>query len=294
MRRARRATTSRYSSDLAERLGAKASSTESRDVTGLAAPPVRVFAGRGGALRDRAAGVRGILGAGNVRSAAPARAAGQPRSLPRRSGRISARHALGQDRDLLRAHRLVRLRRLPGPPGMAGARGMAGLARGGAGYPAAPHLEPAAHQAAQPVRPRRGQPRQQDPGTRADRDAPRGCGRARASGRRRSARLQRARRVPRGAAHRTTDAARRRGDGDRRVVRPARARRASARSTSTAIPTCSRLDKGSSKLGQGCVAQSTLVEVERWNEPLPPVTAHRPPPFVQRGEIRATQEGDDR
>jgi len=53
-------------------------------------------------------------------------------------------------------------------------------------------------------------------------------------------------------------------------------------------------DRGSSRLGQGCAAQSTLVEAERWSEPLPPVTAHRPPPFVQRGEIRATQEGDDR
>ena len=53
-------------------------------------------------------------------------------------------------------------------------------------------------------------------------------------------------------------------------------------------------DRGSSRLGQGCAAQSTLVEAERWNEPLPPVTAHRPPPFVQRGEIRATQKGDDR
>ena len=53
-------------------------------------------------------------------------------------------------------------------------------------------------------------------------------------------------------------------------------------------------DRGSSRLGQGCAAQSTLVEAERWSEPLPPITAHRPPPFVQRGEIRATQEGDDR
>ena len=59
-------------------------------------------------------------------------------------------------------------------------------------------------------------------------------------------------------------------------------------------PNVLTLDNGSSRLGQGCAAQSTLVEVERWNEPLPPVTAHRPPPFVQRGEIRETQEGDDR
>jgi len=48
-------------------------------------------------------------------------------------------------------------------------------------------------------------------------------------------------------------------------------------------------DRGSSRLGQGCAAQSTLVEVERWDEPLPPLTAHQPPPFVQR----ARPEGAD-
>ena len=41
-------------------------------------------------------------------------------------------------------------------------------------------------------------------------------------------------------------------------------------------------DRGSSRLGQGCAAQSTLVGAERWTLPLPPVTAHEPPPFVQR------------
>ena len=60
-------------------------------------------------------------------------------------------------------------------------------------------------------------------------------------------------------------------------------------------PNVLTLDKGTSRLTQGCSAHTTLVEVERWNEPLPPVTAHRPPPFVQRGEIREkNKEGDDR
>jgi biotin/methionine sulfoxide reductase len=53
-------------------------------------------------------------------------------------------------------------------------------------------------------------------------------------------------------------------------------------------------DRGSSRLGQGCAAQSTLVQVERWNEPLPPVTAHEPPRFVQRGAQGGDQEAPAR
>jgi biotin/methionine sulfoxide reductase len=53
-------------------------------------------------------------------------------------------------------------------------------------------------------------------------------------------------------------------------------------------------DRGSSRLGQGCAAQSTLVEVERWSGPLPPVTAHLPPPFVVRAETRSGGKGHDR
>ena len=59
-------------------------------------------------------------------------------------------------------------------------------------------------------------------------------------------------------------------------------------------PNVLTLDRGSSGWRRAARRRACLVEVERWNEPLPPVTAHRPPPFVQRGEIRATQEGDDR
>ena len=39
-------------------------------------------------------------------------------------------------------------------------------------------------------------------------------------------------------------------------------------------------DVGSSKLAQGCAAQSCLVEVEPWRDALPPVSAHRAPRIV--------------
>ncbi|MCJ8138276.1 molybdopterin-dependent oxidoreductase [Falsirhodobacter halotolerans] len=41
-------------------------------------------------------------------------------------------------------------------------------------------------------------------------------------------------------------------------------------------------DRGTSKLAQGCSAQSCLVEVEPWRRPLPPVRAFLPPDFVPR------------
>ena len=39
-------------------------------------------------------------------------------------------------------------------------------------------------------------------------------------------------------------------------------------------------DRGSSRLGQGCSAQSCWVEITPWREALPPITAFDPPPFV--------------
>jgi biotin/methionine sulfoxide reductase len=39
-------------------------------------------------------------------------------------------------------------------------------------------------------------------------------------------------------------------------------------------------DRGSSRLGQGCSAQSCWIDIERWNAPLPEVTAFLPPAFV--------------
>jgi len=39
-------------------------------------------------------------------------------------------------------------------------------------------------------------------------------------------------------------------------------------------------DRPSSRLGQGCAAQSALVQVERWDDPLPPITAFEAPSMV--------------
>jgi biotin/methionine sulfoxide reductase len=42
-------------------------------------------------------------------------------------------------------------------------------------------------------------------------------------------------------------------------------------------PNMLTLDKGTSKLAQGPIAHSALVEIEPWRGPLPPITAHEPP-----------------
>jgi biotin/methionine sulfoxide reductase len=46
-------------------------------------------------------------------------------------------------------------------------------------------------------------------------------------------------------------------------------------------PNMLTLDKGTSKLAQGPIAHSVLVEIEAWRGPLPPVTAHAPPEIVE-------------
>ena len=40
-------------------------------------------------------------------------------------------------------------------------------------------------------------------------------------------------------------------------------------------------DKGTSKLGQGPIAHSCLIEMEKYNEQLPEVTAHKPPVIIR-------------
>ncbi len=45
-------------------------------------------------------------------------------------------------------------------------------------------------------------------------------------------------------------------------------------------PNTVTLDVGSSSLAQGCSAQSALVEIERYDGPLPPITVFEPPAFV--------------
>ncbi len=47
-------------------------------------------------------------------------------------------------------------------------------------------------------------------------------------------------------------------------------------------PNVLTLDKGTSRLGQGPIAHSALVEVERYDGELPPMTAHKPPRIVER------------
>jgi biotin/methionine sulfoxide reductase len=42
-------------------------------------------------------------------------------------------------------------------------------------------------------------------------------------------------------------------------------------------PNVLTLDTGTSKLAQGCVGQRVLVDVERWDGPLPPVRVLEPP-----------------
>jgi biotin/methionine sulfoxide reductase len=43
-------------------------------------------------------------------------------------------------------------------------------------------------------------------------------------------------------------------------------------------------DAPTSRLGQGPVAQSCLVDIERFDAPLPPITAHRPPRIEEASE----------
>jgi biotin/methionine sulfoxide reductase len=49
-------------------------------------------------------------------------------------------------------------------------------------------------------------------------------------------------------------------------------------------------DVGASRLSQGCAAQSVLVQVERHDGPLPPITAFDPPPFVGSGHTDTTSQ----
>ncbi|CAK9883843.1 MAG: Dimethyl sulfoxide/trimethylamine N-oxide reductase [Candidatus Erwinia impunctatus] len=49
-------------------------------------------------------------------------------------------------------------------------------------------------------------------------------------------------------------------------------------------------DRGSSRLGQGCSAQSCRVEIELWKEALPPITAFDPPAFVPHPQTKSAPE----
>ena len=47
-------------------------------------------------------------------------------------------------------------------------------------------------------------------------------------------------------------------------------------------PNVLTLYKGTSRLGQGPIAHSALVEIVKYDDPLPPVTAFKPPLIVGR------------
>jgi biotin/methionine sulfoxide reductase len=47
-------------------------------------------------------------------------------------------------------------------------------------------------------------------------------------------------------------------------------------------PNVLTLDRGTSRLAQGCVGQHALVQVERWTAPVPPLKVHELPPLEPR------------
>src|SRR6185312_13050968 len=147
--------------------------------------------------------------------------AGDAGTLPGRSGEQPAQDAVGQDRDLLREDRLVRLRRLPRPRGVAGADRMAGLEEDRALSPAHA-VGPADRQAAQPARPQPARQGDQGEGPPADHPPSRRCQGTRPRRRRPRAGVQRSRRLPRCRAHERPHPPRRGAALDRRMVRSGR------------------------------------------------------------------------
>lgn len=59
-------------------------------------------------------------------------------------------------------------------------------------------------------------------------------------------------------------------------------------------PNVLTFDRGTSSLAQGCSGQHALVEVERWENSLPPIRAYAPPKLVERGAAQETRHGDAR
>ena len=52
-------------------------------------------------------------------------------------------------------------------------------------------------------------------------------------------------------------------------------------------PNVLTVDKGTSSLAQGCTGQHVLVEIERWDGPVPAIKVHTPPPMRQREDRQA-------
>ncbi|SHH65991.1 molybdopterin-dependent oxidoreductase [Cognatishimia maritima] len=57
-------------------------------------------------------------------------------------------------------------------------------------------------------------------------------------------------------------------------------------------PNVLTIDKGTSGLAQGNIAHTTLVNVEKWTDPLPPIRVFEPPRMVARDEHPSDPQGD--
>ena len=245
---------------------------------GLAAPSLRRLPPARREGRDRDAGLRRLLGGRPFRASAARDPADPLRRFPRGPGGRGAQDPVGQDRDLFRDHRRVRLRRRAGPSHLDGAGRMARRRQGGA-VPAPHGLEPAAGAAPQPARLRFGEPGRQGGGARGDADEPGRRGRARHCRRRRRPRVQRPRRLPRGRRRQRRDPARRDRAGDRRVVRsgrsgdpgePGEARKSQRADRRQADLHAHPVLRGPDRAGRGRAVRGTP----------PEITAFQPPDFV--------------
>ena len=223
-------------SELARRMGARRRLHRRPRHHGVAEASLRAVAREVGGSRRHHPAVRRFLAGRHRRGQGREPRAGDAGGLPRRSGGASAQDAVGQDRNLLREDRLVRLRRLPRPRDLAGADRVAGLEDRRA-LSAAHAVGPADRQAAQPARPQPAFARHQGQGPPADHHPSRRCDGPRHRRRRSVARVQRPRRLPGGGAPQRPHPPRRGAAVDGRVVRPGGCRTPTGRSRSTAIPT---------------------------------------------------------
>ncbi len=152
-------------------------------------------------------------------------------------------------------------------------------------FPLASDRQPAGVAPAQPARRGEAQPGQQGGRTRADPHPSRRRRRTRHRRRRRGARVQRSRRVLRRRRRHLRRAAERRQPVDRRVVRPRRPLACPAHPARTATRTCSPPTEARRASHRVRPASTCSSRSSASTGAPPPVRAHRPPPFVQRGDV---------
>ena len=201
--------------------------------------------------------------------------------LPRRPGGRAAADAQRPDRAVLRRRSPASATPTARPPGLARADRVARRCARGP-LPARPDREPAGAATAQPARLRGAQPRRQGRRARGAADQPGRCRGARASRTATScgfattaARCLAAARRHRRRASRASSSCRP-GRGTRRRSSTA------ASPASTATPTRVTSDRGTSRLAQGSTGQHCLVEVERYDGPIPTLDPYSPPPITSR------------